>query len=764
MQQNGTSTPLAPPASTPNAAGARAVHSPALGGQDGGSTPLVFTALTALRKQWPLAGLAFGLVLGLAIFVTLGITPIYEASATVIFDPNVPRPLGNQVQAIVASDTNSYLNNKEYYKTQQRIIQSMRIAREVVRKLALNRDLGFLVEAPEPGAEIESAAQLLLERLTVEIVSDSRLMTVRYRDPNPQRAHRVLATLVDTYVQQNVDDVFASTSEAADWLRGQTTTLRDALEKSEMALHEYRKRNNILSVSLDDQSNMLRGEMQELSQALTQVRARREKIAARVESLNSIQIEDPQSLPALELIDSPVLQNLRSEYVQARRLYSALLQQGKGPNHPESRAAEAEYRTMQEALLAEVHNIRSAYERELVALNQEIAGLSTLYSAAEKRALDLNLMEIEFNRLLRAKENNEKLFSLVIERSKEADLTRMLRFNNIRVLDEPVVPREPVMPNVPLNVAAGLCGGLLLGIMVALGRERLDRSIKVPEEVERDLGLSYLGLLPQIAPSGWVPTRRGRRVSGRSDRVHGQSESPELVVALQPSSGIAEAARAIRTNIVFISPDRPVRSLLVTSAGPSEGKTTVATSLAITMAQAGQRIVLVDCDLRRPRVHRLFSVSNDYGVTSALLESPEDVVVHESEVQNLSVLPSGPLPPNPAELLHSDAFRALIEHLGQRFDRVIIDSPPVLPVTDAAVLSTRVDGALLVVRASATTREVAQRAARSLRDVGGRIVGVVLNAVDLESRRYGFYRYYYYRREGYGRGGKGAEPASGTES
>ena len=359
-------------------------------------------------------------------------------------------------------------------------------------------------------------------------------------------------------------------------------------------------------------------------------------------------------------------------------------------------------------------------------------------------------MEIEYGRLRRGKETNEKLFSLVIERSKETDLTRMLKVNNIRVVDRPLLPEEPVSPNVPLNLAAGLAGGFLFGLMAAIGRERLDRSIKVPDDVERELGLPFLGLLPQVdaaeANSGRARKRR------RGTAAPEQLASPELAVAMRPSSGVAEAARAVRTNIVFMSPDEPFRTLLITSAGPSEGKTTVACSLAITMAQAGQRILLVDCDLRRPRIHRVFGIPNNEGVTSAVVDgaSHEVAGIRATDIPNLWILPSGPLPPNPAELLQSEAFGRTLAKLKGDFDRVVIDSPPIVPVTDATILSTRVDGTVMVVRASVTTRELARRAARSLRDVSGRTAGVVLNAVDLESRYSGYYQYYYYRREGYG--------------
>jgi len=225
---------------------------------------------------------------------------------------------------------------------------------------------------------------------------------------------------------------------------------------------------------------------------------------------------------------------------------------------------------------------------------------------------------------------------------------------------------------------------------------------------------------------------------------------PELVVHEHPTSGVAEAARALRTNILFMSPDQPYRALLVTSAGPSEGKTTVAACIAIAMAQAGRRVVLLDCDMRRPRLHKVFGKTKDVGITTALIDDPPvDQLAMPTQVPNLSLVTTGPLPPNPAEILHSEVFARLLRKLRDAFDCVIIDSPPIVPVTDAAILSASVDGTVLVVRAFHTTKDLGRRAVRAFRDVGTPVVGAVLNAVDLDRHEYGYKYYYYYRREGY---------------
>jgi succinoglycan biosynthesis transport protein ExoP len=718
-------------------------------GESGGFS--LFSVWRALRKNWPLVGGICALVGLAATFYTLGQKKIYEASSTVLFDPQLPQPLGNQVQAIVDMGSGSYWNNKEYYKTQYWILQSMGLASQVVRDLNLHKDAAFLDNAP-PGAtpaprevSVDVAAEKLIANLVIEPVKDSRLTVVRYRDADPARSQKILASLVDTYVQNNLDSVTDSTTTAADWLRTQHGSLKKELESSEMALHDYKKNKNILSVSMDDQSNMLREELKQVNTALTEVRTRREGVLARKAELNKVKDDDPANLPASELLNSVVLQGLRQGYVEAVRDRDALIASGKGANHPDVGAAQAKCATTRRALLDEVRNIKGAVDRDSAALEREMGGLQRLTESAKKRALELNLLEIEYNRLRRQKDEVEKLFSLVAERSKESDLTGMLRMNNLRVVDRPLLPKKPISPDVPVNIAVGILAGLLLGLAAAFGREQLDRSIKTPDDAEAALGMAFLGLLPElhhVTESGY----------GRSKRkvVPVSAERPELVVHEHPSSGTAEAARAVRTNILFMSPDRPFRTLLVTSAGPSEGKTTVACCIGIAMAQAGKRVVLVDCDMRRPRLHRVFRVPNTEGVTTSLLEHttlPD--TIHPTEVPNLHLLTTGPLPPNPAEILHSEAFARLLANLREVFDCVVIDSPPVAPVTDAAVLSAQVDGTVLVVRAFQTTRELARRAVRALRDVGGTTIGTILNAVNLDRSEYGYQHYYYYKREGY---------------
>jgi capsular exopolysaccharide synthesis family protein len=708
----------------------------------------------AIRKHWLLGLLVAIAVVASTAFYTVGQTKTYRATTTIQIDPSPPRPLGNQVQAVVDMGSGSYWNNKEYFTTQQKILEGRSIARETVRALNLHRDASFMhIERgrkPSREPDLEDATSMLMSRLSVESVRDSRLMNVSCVDSDPQRARRILTSMISIYLEKNVDNVVSSTGAASEWLREQVDKLKADLEHCELALHDYKKDKQILSVSLDDQSNMLRGEMQQLNEALTRTNAKREEVEARSRELDKIDVNDPSVLPATELLSNPLLNSLRQDYIQAKSELSGLLGEGKGERHPSAESAAARVDTTRQALLAEVRNIQGAVRGDLVAVGRESKGLAGLFTHAKKRAMDLNMLEIEYRRLERNKNNTEKLYGLVLERSKESDLTGMMRFNNISTIEAPTLPKFPYRPRVAFNLAIGLTLGIVLGLLVSTGRELLDRSIRLPLDVQSELDIPLIGTLPMAtgqAVSSVYYSRRRRRAA-HADPAG--TNSPELLVHEAPRSNVAECARSIRTSLMFASPDRQFRRILVTSASPGEGKTTVACSVAIAFAQAGQKTLLLDCDLRRPRLHRIMHRENTAGLTNALQNPTEALsATIETQVPNLYVLTSGPHVPNPAEVVQSDAFGKLLDTLGQGFDKIVVDSPPILAVTDAMVIATRVDTTLLVARAGSSRRDVVLQVVRKLRGVGIPVVGLVLNALD--PKRSGSGYYYHYPYYGYGK-------------
>jgi capsular exopolysaccharide synthesis family protein len=714
-------------------------------------------AWKTLRKRWIwTVTLATAVVVAVG-FYTAGRPRIYRASCTLQIDPTPPRPLGADVQAIVDVGSGNFWAAQNYYNTQFKIMRSRAVAEETARRLGLQHNSSFLSgREPEPGqgagapvptgeGSIEQAAAIIGSRLFVEPIRDSRLVEVAYQDSNPERARQILATLVSVYVDRNIDVALESTNTAAEWLEGQVQNLKTELEGSETVLQEYKKGNRILSVSLEDQSNMVRQEMQQLSAALTSVRVRRAQVAANAEELAQVAPPDGGvDLSNSDLLRDEVLQRLRQTLEEAVAEHESLLGSGKAANHPLVASANARVLAAREALQNEAQNVRQGALRELAVVDREVTNLSRLSEQAHERALELGALELDYRRLERNKTNTEKLYSLVIEKSKESNLTRMMRFNNIQIIDPPLASGGPVSPRVPFNMTMGLLGGLALGLLGAFAREMFDQSVKSPTDIEQELGMTLLGLLPRIGRSNGAGYG-GKRREGRRRRPKGNEPVRiELIVHEDPTSAISEASRALRTNLSFMSPDKAYHTLLVTSAGPGEGKTTVACCLAIAMAQAGQRVLLVDCDLRRPRLHRVFDRVNDRGVTSCLLDRASlKAAVQETEVPGLSVLLSGPACPNPAESLQSNSFQSLLADMAVSYDRVVLDSPPVGAVTDAVILSTRVDASVLVIRAMRTSREAVRHARRALHDVRANLVGAILNVADPHREGYPYYHGHY---------------------
>jgi len=708
-------------------------------------------AMRVITKYWATVVACVIFCGGAAIFYSKSLPKIFQAQTMLELDPHAAQPLGEKEGGGLDIGAGVYWDTREYYETEYKILTSDRVLRGVVRDLGLASDASFLdlKTGPTGPAAEDLAVEALRGRVTVEPVKNSRLFNVLVDDVDPRRAARLADAISNAFIDQNLQEAINATSDAVTWLNGQVDHIKQDLDQNENALHKFKQENDLPSTSINEASNMLRLEMQDLNTALTQTRMKKEELLARNAELSKVAADNPDQLAASELLASPYLQSIRGQYQEAVKQLDTLVAAGKLENHPLVREASQRVNDTKKTLLGEVKNIQGAVERDLAIVIRQEEGEARLFEAARRQAVDLNMKEIEYHRLDRSRDQNEKLFSLLLSRMKEADVARMMKVNNIRVVDKAAVPKGPIRPRPIVNLAVGVLSGLLFGIALSWGREQMDRSLKTPEDVEEKLGATFLGLLPAFEDD------RDRVVAGkarpsRRRRPEASTLPPELVVHEAPLSGIAEAARSIRTNLMFMNPDRPYKRLLISSAAPAEGKTTVACSIAIALAQGGQRVCLVDCDLRRPRMHRIFGRSGDAGVTNVIVgDATVDEVAKPTIVQNLWSVPAGPTPPNPADLLHSDRFKKFLNDLSDRFDRVVIDSPPVVPVTDSAIISTLVDGTVFVVRAFATSRHMSRQGLRTLRDVDSPVIGVVLNAVNLSRREYSYSYQYYYHRQGY---------------
>jgi polysaccharide biosynthesis transport protein len=689
--------------------------------------------LNVLRKRWRVITTILVVSLAVAFLYTIRQAKVYEATCSLVIESSAPQVLEGVKDVIEMA-----ASSRDFYTTQYRIIRSREIALTVIDRLGLDSD-------PSYGGSADKSKppnrQVMLERLLQAVkvvgVRESRIANILVRDVNPDRATRIANAFADTYIERNLDFKLEGARSAGTWLGEQTVGLRKQLENSEMDLYRFRKERNLLDVGLDDKMGMTRQNLQSLNTKITDVKARRIEI----ESIRKLilaaknDIGERESLP--EIRDNPVVQKLRETYLDLLKT-KADLESHYGEKHPKMDTIQQQLAAVHRDYGKELDDVLKAFDKRYQALVETENALNKWMNHEKQEALELSKLETEYRPLARDAENNGKVYSLINQRHKEINLTGMLRANNVRILDRATPPRFPVSPILTFNLGLATLLGLLLGLLLAFVVESLDNTVKTPEAAEALVGAPLLGVIPMLSQA----------------RQHLLADAPErdMAVFKDPTSLAAEACRSIRTNLMFISAQKEFSLFSVTSPGPQDGKTTVAINLAVTMAQAGGRVLLIDTDMRKPRIHKSFGMKSDKGISSVMAgDLLLTDAITKSEVPNLDVLPCGPMPPNPAELLHTERFRQILAQCRSTYDRVVLDSPPIAPVTDPAIIGSVTDGVVLVLRAGHTTREAAQFARRQLGDAGARILGLVINQTDRKGSGYGYgYAYYapygrYYR-------------------
>lgn len=694
-----------------------------------------------VRRKW-LVLLVFASVVGSVSLYTVRQPKVYRAEVSIIIDPKEPRFLDSQIQDVNADTYSTYWGNKEYVETQLKVITSRVVAQRVVDKLGLARDPAFLglSQIADENRRNEvmkaiDAASILRAKVKVEPQKDSRLAYIRVEDLDANRAALLANEVAQAYVDEMLSQRLAVTDNALKWLDERRDSLSTEARESELELYNFRKQADMLTTSLDDRASMVSSRLQSTSTALNDVKLKIAGLRARVAAIRAVQANQgaddvlwAEALPAarenanLSEYKKRVL-TLKSECadLQARYLDS----------HPKLAECQDKLAVAEKDFARELSNLVISTEAELKEALEKEKNIAGLFGEARQEAFEVEKKKLELDRLRQEADSNKRQYEAVFKRLKDIELSGLLRTSNVRVLDPARPMFGPIRPKVPQAVAIGAVMGLLLGLALAFLLDFLDSSVNSQQEIEDRLGLTFLGFLPTIPEA----TATGAR---------------DLHIFREPKSLIAECTRAVRTNLLFMSPDKPFKRLLVTSSGPQEGKSTIVINLGITMAQNGARVLIIDTDMRRPRLHKAFGVPNDVGVSSLVVgEGDVTAAIKSTEVPGLFVLPCGPVPPNPAELLHTEAFTQLLTQLGENFDRILLDSPPVGPVADAVVLATQVDGVVVVLKAGATNREVAKRTVHALKDVNAVLFGAVLNDVSLEKARYGDYYSYAQRYYGY---------------
>ena len=698
--------------------------------------------LAALRRRKWLILLTTIVVGGAVAAGTLQQPKIYRATAQVLIDTAMPQVLGDSMA--IENFAEQARQERAFKNTQLKIITSRVVLEDLATRLKLAEDSDYLIavglnEVPEDkrAAKVLKALQSAIQ---VRPEGSSRVVNLYVEDRDPERAARIAETLGSAYIDYTLEYRLETTKKASKWLDAQVAKFAKKLEEQEAALNKFKQENLLLSVSLEDRQNMTGASLGMLNQRLLENKS--VLIAKRAErqvidELLSAAEPDPDAIPQIQA--NEVISELKSTLIQIEK-QKAELSTRYGDKHPTMVAVEKQHERTRLALKKEIQSSLDALNNEIRALESASAGLEKAMQDEKKDALALNSMGLEYSKLNRDLGTTKTMYEALLKRQTETDLSGLLDSNYVRWFERPEPVYVPVRPSLAKNLAGGLAAGLLLGLIIVAGGVLLDNTVHRQSDIEQLLRMPFLGVFPKIAEANARPARK---------RETGHSRDRDLYVLHSPKSAVAECARSVRTNLMFMATDKPMSRLLFTSARPAEGKTTTAIAMGITMAQAGNRVLLLDTDLRKPRLHRAFGVSGEEGLTSVLVGANLDDVIKQTEVQDLSVLPCGPTPPNPAELLHSEKFLSVLNQLSERFDRVLLDSPPIGAVTDASILSQVVDATILIVQAHQTPKEAVRRAGRQMRDVGANLAGVLLNDVDLQVGGYGYQNQYYYRGYGY---------------
>ena len=668
-----------------------------------------------VRRKWVV--LTFFVVLVTVVVIgTLNQTPIYRAATTIAIAPDSPKVLNFQhLDEIGASN---YWMYQDYYNTQNQIIRSNRIAQLVVDRLGLTTE-------NREGEQVSMPSGMLISNLDVVPIPESQLVRIAYEHPDPEQASTIANTIAQVYIDDSLNQRIDTTRQAVDWLSERLDELKSAVVKSEQKMYEFRSENQL--IGLDERHNLVMQKLVDLNTAYAKTRTARIELEARWDRLNNL-IEGGADREAIaQVLASQLVQNLKQQQIDLERERKNL-EARYLPEHPQLIRLLDQVDYVGARIDHEISRIIESARHDYLLKMAEEESLSKELEASKREALNLHKKMVNHMAIQQETEKNQELYDVLLGRLKEADLTSSLRSQNLRVVDTALTPAIPVRPVLRINLALAALVGLVGGVGLAFLLDYMDNTIKTQEDVERYVQLPLLGIIPGIE--------------------EGEADNPDLHVHLHPQSTIAEGCRSIRTNLLFMGVERPLRSLLVTSATPLEGKSTTCCNLGITMAQAGQRVLIVDTDLRRSRLHKTFAIDNQLGFSNLLLgEDDVDLVARASGIPNLWVIPSGPLPPNPSELLSSPRMDTVVARLMEQFDLVIFDSPPIMPVTDAIVISRKVEGTIYVVKAGKVSRDVVTEARKRLGDVQPRLLGAILNAVDINVGGYSYqYQYQYSSR------------------
>jgi len=692
-------------------------------------------ALVVMRKRrWILI---FAAILGLAfgLYKSSNLPRLYTATGEIQVRPGASAQYRVDNASFGSSDPVTRLQTEVF------ILQSDSLALSVAQELNLQNDPTFLnAKGPIPhrnlednnGAVRENIIHQLQNDLKVTLVPHTDLIKISYSSLDGKLSARIVNTYINDYIQRSFQTRYASTQRVSEWLSSQLDDLKQQVETSQEQLMALQPQLGV--EAFDPAHNQISADLEGLSQASEQARIQRIIAEARFRVLSS----DQSGIEALETPSSGTNPTLLSSLRQQRAtLQTQLAQQSVelGPNHPAVKQLHAQILAINSEISKEQSRLmaqaRTQYSTASANEKMTQAALDTAKTDAYK--LRDNLIQYQIRQ--REFESNRTLYEGLLERLRAAGVQAGLESSEIDIVDVAMIPASPVVESRATIIGLSLIFALIAGIIIAFLMESLDTGLRNIAEIEALTELPSLAIIP-----------RARKIGGDSQEKLSVAQR-NVGVLTQPKSHFAESFRALRTSLLLSTAGTPPKIILITSATPSEGKTTTATNIAAVLAQRDTRVLLIDADLRRPTIHHRFGLTGKTGLTTVLTgaSSLEDAIQHVPEIPNLDILPSGPVPPFPTEMVGSEVMTQLLKTCAGLYTHIVIDSPPILSVTDGVILARQADAVALVIRHGKSSKHIVRRACDLLARAGAPITGIVLNAVDLNSPEYyGYSGYTYY--------------------
>ena len=671
---------------------------------------------------------------------------IYKATSKVIFHQSNDNVLGKNIDQVNLLDPGNRWQFEQFWNSQKQVFQSRWFAKRVVEREGLATNQRFLPPLPEgqesrnQSERMEAAVDKIMAVAEINLADKSRVAVIDARLKVPELAKTVADGIAEAYVDYTKEYQSGGMKNITNWFDSHVKKKRQELEAAQSKLNGFKQKNNILSFSYEDRQNLTASNMEAVNEELVKTRQELSSMRARLRQIQKMTGPEASKIESSAVAELVENENLKKTLQRKAALEEKLarLETKYMEQHPKVRAVSSELDTIQANVDAQVSQIRASLRNNVEILERKKADLNAQLEDHKQELFRLNELGVKFRQLQNRKQNLQDVYNTVLERSSELNINSLYDRNNIQVLEHAQVPEQPVSPSLPLNLAIGLLVGLGLGGGGVLVIDALDTTIKSEEDISQYTDKPVLAVLPSLNKK----VLDGLEVIGES--------AADTITHTAPRSSFAEGIKTLRTNVTFMSPDDPPQSILITSPGPQEGKTLTSTNFAIAMAQSGLDTLLVDTDLRRPRVHKALGLEKEPGLSGLVTGDVNSVAsaVQPCSIKNLSALTAGEVPPNPSELLHSNTFESIYSELCQNFDRLIFDSPPLAAVSDALILSQIVDGVLLITEFGSTRRETLRRSLDQLHGIGAPLLGAVINDIKAEGPGYG-YDYSYYRYTNY---------------